>query len=105
MTSKLHDSPTDKLALLKVKVELPVSVDPTPQKPSVGKAVAVKPLSVAFRSLVKVISEASLLLSVLLRLKFRVTEVPGCALDGKFAKRKGLVTVSRLDALPVEPPE
>lgn len=58
-TVKLQLLPEVRLAPAMVKLELPVMVEPEPQNPVVGNEVAAKPESVAFKSLVKVMSVAS----------------------------------------------
>lgn len=84
-----------------VIVELPVIVDPVPQNPLAGKAVAANPLNVAFKSLVKVIPVAALFRSRLLMVNDKSTVVPGIEDAGNEAYKNGLLTVNNDEAFPL----
>lgn len=81
-------SPVNKLTLLTDMVEEPDMVEPEPQNPSAGRAVAANPDKVAFKSLVK-FKSVMLVRSKLEMLYVRVVLAPGEVAAGKLMYMNG----------------
>lgn len=105
---KLQLAPDARLTLLTVTVEVPDIVEPEPQKPESGNAVAAKPDKAAFKSAVKPNPVISLSLSTLVKLKLRLMLSPGDAKEEKLMAITellliGFCTVNKALAAPLVP--
>ena len=101
MTSNVHDASAAKLAPVMVRLLLPVRVEPEPQKSLAGRAVAVKPDKVAFKSLLKVMPVAAFERSRLFMEKVSFINSPGAAEVGKTADKNAFWTLNVAVAAPL----
>lgn len=101
MTSNVQEASAARLAPAIVRLLLPVRVEPEPQNPLEGRAVAVRPDKVAFKSLVKVMSVAALVRSRLFMVKVSFIKLPGAAEVGKAAYKNDCWTFNVAVAVPL----